>query len=379
MLPREAASGSLPAKFLPEAGDIRPWSAYTFIQSGTALTFLIIVLAALMITFHPSLRVIRQWYDSSDQLFYKAGRILLICVAYMISGPSLMVLNKEILQTLGFDFPLTLSGLGLSTTAIFIHLLVASGVAEVRSETRGAVSGNIWYWSVLPIAVAKSATLACGNAVYLHLGLGFIQMLKAFNPVIVVIVMQLCGLALPPRVARWGVYLIIAGTLVEVKGEMNITLLGATLMMTSEVMEAVNLVLTQKLLHNCKFSLVEGLYFIAPPSSAFLFSAAAVMEWPRLVQDSSYSIIVEHPAYFAGSCLLGLAVNFIGMAVVQATSSLTVKVLNTIRGVGVVLVGILFYGELCTYLELAGYTAAIAGFMLYNIGQYTLDKTEQRE
>merc|ERR1719253_889583 len=106
-------------------------------------------------------------------------------------------------------------------------------------------------------------------------------MLKALNPVIVVFVMRQCGLALPPRMARWGVYLIISGTLVEVKGERYVTLIGVVLMMTSEVMEALNLVLTQKLLHNCKFTLTEGLYFIAPAAGIFLFCAAFLLELPR--------------------------------------------------------------------------------------------------
>merc|ERR1719263_2084584 len=143
-------------------------------------------------------------------------------------------------------------------------------------------------------------------------------------------------------------------------------------------MEAINLVLTQKLLQNCKFTLIEGLYFIAPPSSILLFCAAAFMEWPRLVREGSYVIIFEQPRYFVGSCVLGLAVNFIGMAVVQATSSLTVKVLNTIRGIGVVSVGVLLYGEYCPPLELAGYAVALAGFSLYNCANYITDKSEHK-
>merc|ERR1719310_2302963 len=106
---------------------------------------------------------------------------------------------------------------------------------------------------------------------------------------------------------------------------------------------------------------------ISPPSSLLLFVAAAMLEWPRLARESKYNVVIDHPKYFVASCALGLAVNFVGMAVVQATSSLTVKVLNTIRGIGVVFVGILFYGEYCTPLELCGYAVAVAGFSLYNV------------
>ena len=50
----------------------------------------------------------------------------------------------------------------------------------------------------------------------------------------------------------------------------------------------------------------------------------------------------------------------------KATSAVTTKVLNTVRGISVVFVGILFYGEYCATSELLGYSVAIAGFSLYN-------------
>lgn len=337
------------------------------LHSRNGIPIVIVLLGVIAVTFHPTvLSRVKQKVDILNVV-----RVLLTCGTYMVVGPLLMVLNKEMLDSLHFDFPLTLAGLGVLTTAIVVRLMVAVGYTEVRCEARKAVEGRLWHQTVLPIAVAKAITLASGNAVYLHLGIGFIQMLKAFNPVIVVVVMRFCGLALPPRYARWAIYLIIVGTLLEVKGEMNATCLGLLLMITSEVMEAINLVLTQKLLQNCKFTLVEGLYLISPPSALILLSVASVFEWPRLMHEGSYRTILDHHWYFLGSCVLGLLVNFVGMAVVQATSSLTVKVLNTARGVAVVLVGILFYGEYCTPLELSGYMFALAGFTMYNVVQMT--------
>lgn len=365
----------MPPSVLPPIAD-RAWNA-PGLQGSTIVAFSLIIFGAIILTLRPDiLGRIRLQSGCSRQFWYQASKVMFVCTSFMVVGPLLMVLNKEVLQTLHFDFPLTLAALGLSTTAIVIRSLVAFGLCEVRPETLQAVAGNAWFWAVLPIALAKAITLASGNAVYLHLGLGFIQMLKAFNPVIVVIVMKICGLALPTRAARWGVYLIISGTLVEVKGELHVTLLGVTLMVTSEVMEAINLVLTQKMLQNCKFTLLEGIYLIAPPSGFLLVAAAAALEWPRLIREGKYMTIAEYPLYFSASCLLGLAVNFVGMAVVQATSSLTVKVLNTIRGIGVVFVGILFYGEYCSPLELCGYSVALAGFSLYNCAAYLADKSE---
>mmetsp|Transcript_83291 Transcript_83291/g.130005 ORF Transcript_83291/g.130005 Transcript_83291/m.130005 type:complete len:367 (-) Transcript_83291:108-1208(-) len=337
------------------------------LQSYSSIPLVIVLLALLAVSFHPTvLSSVKQKID-----VVSVATVLLSCGAYMVVGPLLMVLNKEILDTLHFNFPVTLAGLGVFTTAVVVRCMVLCGFSEVRSEATKALEGHIWHKTVLPIAAAKAATLALGNTIYLYLGLGFIQMLKAFNPVIVVVVMRVSGLPLPPRLARWGVYLIIAGTLLEVKGELHATCLGIFLMIMGEIFEAIHLVLTQKLLQNCKLTLIEGLYMITPPSSLMLLLGASIFEWPRMIQEGSHRMIFQQPWYFLGTCFLGLLVNFVGMAVIQATSSLTVKVLNTARGIGVVAVGILFYGEYCASLELCGYSFALVGLALYNYAQMT--------
>jgi len=222
-------------------------------------------------------------------------------------------------------------------------------------------------------------TLASGNAAYLYLGLGFIQMLKAFTPASVVLVLKICGMPLPSRTALWGVALIVGGTMVEVKGEMHLTVMGLALMFTSEFMEATNLVLTQRLLQNLKFSVVEGLYVLAPPGTLCLALMAAFLEWPHMWQNGNHRIILDHPLMFLAAGVLGLAVNFLGMVVVQATSSLTLKILNLARCIAMVIMGVTFYGEECTLQEFIGYAIALTGFAGYNWAQMAPEAAERCE
>lgn len=368
MLPRDEPHVALAAT-LTERSRTHHQVIHLSTSTSVAITALLVGVVLLILHTRVLSKIRPKLCEHDSYSLSSVLRVLAVCGVYMVVGPSLMVVNKEILQTLGFGFPLTVAGLGLFGTSIVIRAAVACGICEVSDEAREAVEGRLWHWTVLPIAAAKAATLACGNVVYLHLGLGFIQMLKAFNPVIVVVVMSACGLPVPSRLARWGVYLIISGTLLEVRGELHATLLGIFFMMSSEVMEAINLVLTQKLLQLRKFTLTEGLYMISPPSCFLLFVTASLLEWPRIAREAGYRIMMDHPWHFVASSALGLLVNFVGMAVVQATSSLTMKVLNTARGVAVVLVGVLFYGEYCSPLELFGYGCALAGFSLYNYAQ----------
>jgi len=300
-----------------------------------------------------------------------AAFAIAMCAAFMVIGPALMLLNKHIMQAHAFRYPLSLSGLGVLASTLFSRASVALGFAEVRKESREVVAGAKWFRTALPVGACKALSLATGNAAYLHLGVGFIQMLKAFTPAIVMAVMLSIGSRRPNRSTVFWVFVIVAGTVMEVKGELHATTLGLALMTASEVSEAVNLVMTQALLQDSKFTAIEGLYFLAPPSTLCLFGAAAATEWPLMMRSGHLATIAEHPLDFVGAAALGLAVNFVTMLLVQATSSLFTKVLNTFRCVCLVVVGVVVYGEVISGVELVGYSVALIGFAGYNYVQMT--------
>jgi hypothetical protein len=51
----------------------------------------------------------------------------------------------------------------------------------VRREHANAITLKFYVYNLLPIGAALATTLAAGNAVYMYLPVGFIQMLKAFT------------------------------------------------------------------------------------------------------------------------------------------------------------------------------------------------------
>ena len=101
-------------------------------------------------------------------------------------------------------------------------------------------------------------TLQSGNAVYLHLSVAFIQMLKAFTPVITMIVMYAVGLDSPNAQVIWSVLAIAIGTAISSYGEVAMSFFGVFLMLVAEFAEAGRLVMTQTLLTNLKFHPIEG-------------------------------------------------------------------------------------------------------------------------
>ena len=64
--------------------------------------------------------------------------------------------------------------------------------------------------------------------------------------------------------------------------------------------------------------------------------------------ENAFKIIYDYPFIFISASFMGLGVNYLSYLVIQATSSLTMKVLSTIRNIGIIFIGIAFYGEIVT-------------------------------
>jgi len=120
----------------------------------------------------------------------KTFKAILACAGYLLVGPTLILVNRHILKVVGFNYPMALSGLGLvgaSLSATFlVHVVGAVQLERTELVTRRFVALNL-----APIGLAMAATLACGNAVYLYLPVGFIQMLKAFTPTVTLLMLCL--------------------------------------------------------------------------------------------------------------------------------------------------------------------------------------------
>ena len=101
---------------------------------------------------------------------YAAGA--LAAGSYMLIGPLLIVLNNSILHD-SFAYPGLLSGLGVGTTAVFTRLVVYAGFVKV--EVSEVHSWRDWGRRVVPVALGNAITLTCGNAAYLYLHVGHIQ------------------------------------------------------------------------------------------------------------------------------------------------------------------------------------------------------------
>lgn len=203
-------------------------------------------------------------------------------------GPSLILLNKHILNTLNFPFPYFLSSLGVLVSAIFSHTCVHLNLVNIKH--RDHIQGYLWYQRVLPIGLAYAITLGLGNLVYLYLNVGFIQMLKSFTPVILLFTGYIFQVETPTSSTVASIFIISVGTAASCTYTLNANVSGIVIMFSAELAESIRLVLTQYLLQNLKFSVIEGQYVLAPPSAFWLLLASVYFEFPKIVSETRINI-----------------------------------------------------------------------------------------
>lgn len=288
------------------------------------------------------------------------------CLLYMFTGPWLILVNQRIMTELDYRCPIALSALGVIASALVAHLSVRLGVAQIRPQTLESISGRNWYTCILPIALSYAGTLGLGNAAYLFLGVGFIQMLKAFTPVVVLIVLVVLKLESPTLPVIGFVTLISLGTLVTAATAPEWSPMGLLLMSAATGAEALRVALTQYLLTSCSFTVLEGQYLLAPVVSAMLLLAAAFTEFPQALSEGFFWVPLLNPEPFLLATALGTAVNYLSYLVIQTSGALALKVVTMLRNMGLILYTALVLLEPVSSKQSVGYAIALIGFFGYS-------------
>ena len=77
-------------------------------------------------------------------------------------------------------------------------------------------------------------------------------------------------------------------------------------------------------------------------------------------------ILFDNWHLFLLAASMGFGVNGMAFMVIQKASSLTLKILGTVKNAGLVWLGVLLFGESVTLMQGGGYIISLVGFGLYN-------------
>ena len=217
---------------------------------------------------------------------------LLSCLFFLCAGPVVIFCNKEIMVEAKFHYPLAVSSLGLITASIICWVLVQLGVVGLPSENM--VDRAFFVQKIVPLSLTSAGTIYFGNLAYLYLSVSFIQICKAFGPVITMLFSFYYGVDRPTMLLIVSLLLISVGTSIASYGELQFSLVGFVVIMAAQLSEGVKLVLQQVLTGGkLKLTVWEGLYYMSPVCALWLVSGSVVMELPKMIAEGAMQRVLD--------------------------------------------------------------------------------------
>ena len=90
---------------------------------------------------------------------------------------------------------------------------------------------------------------------------------------------------------------------------------------------------------------------LAPACSLWLALGVIFVEWRTMIAENAFQLVIEKPFIYASAAAMGFMVNLTAYMVIQTSSSLTLKVLGTVKNALVVWIGVVFIGDIITGLQ----------------------------
>lgn len=288
---------------------------------------------------------------------------LLAIAVYAISGPAIIVVNSVIIKKHKLHAPALVSSMGIIFTGVATHILSALGILKVKPLTGDS---SIFFTKILPVGICNAGNFLLGNMAYEYLDAGFLQMMKAATPALLLFALMAlqvedisCG------VAACALIMVVGSTLAVLHSP-NINMLGILIQGGSQFAEVMQCVLTQVFLQQLSFTAVDAGYYIAPTTGICCLILAAFLEFPKLLgEDSQRELLVSQISWLCASGLVGVCVNYSSFFVIQFISSLMAKLVVVARSAGLVLYFIVFFHEDFTNIELIGYSITLIAFAGY--------------
>merc|ERR1712032_1336370 len=208
-----------------------------------------------------------------------------------------------------------------------------------------------------------------GNMAYEYLDPGFLQMMKAGTPALLLFAL-ICFNVERISIGVAGFALtMVCGSVLAAFHTPHVNATGVCIQLASQMCEVFQMLFTQIFLQQLHFTALDAGYYIAPTTATCSLLIAAFLELPKLrelVDSGEVSNVHQIPPLLVLSGIIGVAVNFSSYFVIQYISSLMAKLVVVARSAALVIFFIVFQGEAFTAWELVGYSISLVGFAGYS-------------
>ncbi|KZT23695.1 TPT-domain-containing protein [Neolentinus lepideus HHB14362 ss-1] len=284
----------------------------------------------------------------------------MIIPIWIVLSSSVIIYNNYLYNTLQFRFPVFLVTWHLTFAAIGTRILqrtthLVDGVKDVN------MTKELFARSILPIGLLFSASLILSNTAYLYLSVAYIQMLKAFVPVAILLISWTFRIQEPSRKLGVIVFMISSGVALASHGELHFNLIGFVVQALAVVFEASRLVMIQILLHGLKMDPLVSLHYYAPVCA--LINLLVIPFTEGLAPF--YELARVGPLILISNAAVAFLLNIAAVFLVGAGSGLVLTLAGVFKDILLISGSVLIFGSQITPVQVVGYSIALGGLIMF--------------
>jgi len=201
---------------------------------------------------------------------------------------------------------------------------------------------------------------------YIYLDAGFVQMLKAGTPALLLLVLSCLRVEAVSGTSAVLALLMVAGSTLATAQQPHANTVGIVIQLASQFCEVLQVTAVQVFLQQLGFEAWDAGYYLAPAVAACCLLPSLVLEWPHVIASHKVGVLFQQIPLLLASGSIGIIVNFSSLLVIKFTSSLLAKLLVIARSSALVIIFII-RGEAFTWLQVVGYVVTLGAFGAYSI------------
>ncbi|GFZ48365.1 LOW QUALITY PROTEIN: hypothetical protein JCM24511_06113 [Saitozyma sp. JCM 24511] len=291
----------------------------------------------------------------------------------MLSG-SIILLNKQIFSTLNFPYPVFLTFYHMVVATIGTRLLrlvpgrfsqtqvdMPCDPLRIKLKTQMSLKLRI----ILPMAVLFSASLILSNVAYVHLSVSFVQMLKAFIPVLVLIIQLVSGLQSYNHLLMGVICLTCAGCFIAASGEVRFSVFGLVCQTSAVIV----------LLKEYKMDPLTSIAMYAPSNTSeskaddeicvvIIGMIMPVVEgaepWLYVLDRVGIPLLLVNGA-------LAFALNIAGVLLIDSAGSVVLTLSGVCKDILLITLSVLILGSAIAPIQVLGYMVALTGLISFRL------------
>lgn len=284
----------------------------------------------------------------------------MIIPVWMILSSAVILYNNYLYNTIGFPYPvftvtwhLIFASIGTRVLQRTTHLL--DGVNDVN------ITKDVFLRSILPIGVLFSGSLIMSNSAYLYLSVPFIQMLKAFVPVAILLVSFAFRIQEPNQRLMAIVLMISIGVSLASYGELAFSVTGFLIQCSAVLFEASRLVMIEVLLKGMKMDPLVSMHYYAPVCAAINLMVLPFTEGLQPFRDLSQL----SPLILLSNAGVAFLLNIAAVFLIGVGSGLILTLAGVLKDILLITGSVLLFGKSITPIQVLGYSVALVGLVVF--------------